>query len=67
MPEPPPAALPASAGAGDESVAAPYVGDLVQLPRHGIGEVQAVSGDKVEVAFPGGAVRKFHRDFLLPA
>jgi ATP-dependent DNA helicase RecQ len=42
-------------------------GDLLVVAVHGRGEVTAVDGDKVEMQFPDGAVRKFKRDFVTPA
>jgi ATP-dependent DNA helicase RecQ len=42
-------------------------GDLLVVPVHGRGEVKAIDGDKVEMQFPDGAVRKFKRDFVTRA
>jgi ATP-dependent DNA helicase RecQ len=42
-------------------------GDLLVVPIHGRGEVLAIDGDKVEMQFPDGAVRKFKRDFVSQA
>ena len=42
-------------------------GDLLVVAVHGRGEVTAVNGDKVEMQFPDGAVRKFKRDFVVQA
>jgi ATP-dependent DNA helicase RecQ len=39
-------------------------GQKVALPRYGDGEIRGVDGDKIEVAFADGQVRKFKRDFL---
>jgi hypothetical protein len=36
------------------------------VPVHGIGEVQAIDGDKVELSFANGAVRRFKRRFVSP-
>jgi ATP-dependent DNA helicase RecQ len=67
-PEPPvstsPSGVPAPPVESDE--VALLIGDFVQLPRQGTGQVQSVSGDMVEVAFADGAVRKFRRELLLP-
>jgi ATP-dependent DNA helicase RecQ len=42
-------------------------GDLLVAPVHGRGQVTSIDGDKVEMQFPDGAVRKFKRDFVTPA
>jgi ATP-dependent DNA helicase RecQ len=42
-------------------------GDLLVVPVHGRGEVKAIDGDKVEMQFPDGAVRKFKKDFVTRA
>ena len=42
-------------------------GNLLVVPVHGRGEVKAIDGDKVEMQFPDGAVRKFKRDFVTRA
>ena len=50
-----------------QQVKAPQVrtGDVLVVPVHGRGEVTAVQGDKIEMQFPDGAVRKFKKDFVL--
>jgi len=51
----------------DEPVAPTVqVGDVLTVPVHGKGEVQAVDGDKVEMRFADGTTRKFKRDFVVP-
>ncbi len=40
------------------------IGDRVRVPVHGTGEVQAVEGDKVELSFADGTVRRFKREFV---
>ncbi len=40
-------------------------GDLLVVPVHGRGEVISIDGDKIEMQFPDGAVRKFKRDFVV--
>jgi ATP-dependent DNA helicase RecQ len=40
-------------------------GDLLVVPVHGPGEVTAVEGDKIEMRFPDGVVRKFKKEFVL--
>jgi ATP-dependent DNA helicase RecQ len=39
-------------------------GDTIMVPVHGIGEVRRIEGDKVELRFADGAIRKFKRQFL---
>ncbi|HEY0080642.1 MAG TPA: ATP-dependent DNA helicase RecQ [Pyrinomonadaceae bacterium] len=39
-------------------------GDIVRLPVHGEGQVQAVEDDKLLVVFPDGETRKFKKDFV---
>src|SRR5438270_465443 len=39
-------------------------GQKVAVPQYGDGEIRGVDGDKIEVAFGDGQVRKFKRDFL---
>jgi ATP-dependent DNA helicase RecQ len=39
-------------------------GDLLTVPVHGRGEVRSIVGDKIEMLFPDGAVRKFKRAIL---
>ena len=65
VPEPV-APAPAAAPAAPEPPAPPAlaVGDRVRVPVHGLGEVQAVEGDIVEVAFPRGRTRRFKRGFV---
>ena len=41
--------------------------DLLVVAVHGQGEVTGVDGDKVEMQFPDGAVRKFKREYVLHA
>jgi hypothetical protein len=48
------------------AVPAIHVGDAIVVPVHGQGEVRAVDGDKIEMRFPDGTVRKFKRDFVVP-
>ena len=48
----------------EERAPALQVGDLVRVPVHGTGEVQAVEDDKVELCFADGAVRRFRREFV---
>lgn len=40
------------------------VGDLVELPKIGEAQVEAVSGDKIEVVLPDGKRKKFKREFV---
>jgi ATP-dependent DNA helicase RecQ len=54
------------AAADDTSQAPLRVGDRVRVPVHGMGEVQMVDGDKVELSFANGAVRRFKRRFVRP-
>ena len=42
-------------------------GNLLVVPVHGRGEVKSIDGDKVEMQFPDGAVRKFKRNFVTRA
>jgi hypothetical protein len=42
-------------------------GDVLIVPVHGRGEVRGVVGDKVEMRFPDGAVRKFKAEFVRKA
>jgi ATP-dependent DNA helicase RecQ len=42
-------------------------GDVLIVPVHGRGEVCGVEGDKVDMRFPDGAVRRFKADFVLKA
>lgn len=39
-------------------------GQRVEIPEFGEGDVVAVDGDKVEVAFPSGEVKKFKSEFV---
>ena len=39
-------------------------GDLVELPKFGEAQVEAVSGDKVEVVLPDGERKTFKRDYV---
>jgi len=39
-------------------------GDTIVVPVHGPGEVRRIEGDKIELRFADGAVRKFKREFL---
>jgi ATP-dependent DNA helicase RecQ len=41
-------------------------GQKVTVPKYGDGEVRGFDGDKVEVAFADGELRKFKREFLEP-
>jgi len=39
-------------------------GDTIVVPVHGSGEVRSIEGDKIELRFADGAIRKFKRSFL---
>jgi len=39
-------------------------GDTIVVPVHGPGEVKRIEGDKVELRFADGSIRKFKREFL---
>lgn len=49
--------------------AAPVIetGEIVQLPKHGAGEVKAVEGDKITVAFADGETKTFKSEFVTRA
>ncbi len=42
-------------------------GQKVTVPEYGDGEIRGFDGDKVEVAFADGELRKFKRDYLEPS
>jgi ATP-dependent DNA helicase RecQ len=42
------------------------VGDRVSLPRYGVGQIEAIENGSLLVKFPGGASRKFKREFAQP-
>jgi len=52
----------------DEASAAEALcaGQRVEVPEYGEGEIAALNGDKVDVVFADGAVRKFKTSFVTP-
>jgi ATP-dependent DNA helicase RecQ len=64
FPRPPDSPLPAPA---DSKRPRLRKGQKVSVPEYGDGEIRAVEGDKVAIAFADGEVRKFKRDFVAPA
>jgi DNA helicase-2/ATP-dependent DNA helicase PcrA len=58
-------ALSACDGAAPEDGYAP--GDRVRHPKFGVGRVQSVDGNKLEVAFDNGGVKKIIDSFVTPA
>ncbi len=49
----------------DAPSAAARAGDLIVVPGHGPGEVLRLEGDKVELRFADGTVRKFKTEYVL--
>jgi ATP-dependent DNA helicase RecQ len=42
----------------------PAKGEIVKVPKYGMGKVQGIEEDKVIISFPGGEVKKFKKDFV---